>query len=345
MAGGRSLQEKIHVVLAYAKFDNFEEVHRQWKNHFSTHAPHRETMAAIVAKFRETGSVEDKPRTGRPATATSSGMLQEIQEFVEKDPQISTREGSSSLGMSQTSYVRALKKLHFKCYLPQLVVQMNEDDFDRRQEFCEIWLTQLEKNPPIVDKIIWSDESDFKLSGSVNRHNCTYWARENPHQQAAVKHSNAGVMVWCGMTSSGLIGPYFFETSVTGQAYVDMLENFLWPKVMRRGLYFQHDGAPAHYSSMARTWLDKKFPRRWVGRRGPFEWPARSPDLTPCDFFLWGHLKDIVYRTPPDNIPQLRERIKEACQQVTEEMCSNVCQSVPERLRSCLALEGHQLRG
>ena len=25
---------------------------------------------------------------------------------------------------------------------------------------------------------------------------------------------------------------------------------------------------------------------RWLGRRGPHEWPARSPDLTPCDFFL-----------------------------------------------------------
>ena len=39
------------------------------------------------------------------------------------------------------------------------------------------------------------------------------------------------------------------------------------------------------------------------------EWPPRSPDLTPCDFFLWGHLKDKVFTTPPANIQELRARI------------------------------------
>ena len=34
-----------------------------------------------------------------------------------------------------------------------------------------------------------------------------------------------------------------------------------------------------------------------MGRRGSHEWPARSPDLTPCDFFLWGWLKEQVYST------------------------------------------------
>ena len=32
----------------------------------------------------------------------------------------------------------------------------------------------------------------------------------------------------------------------------------------------------------------------------------RSPDLTPCDFFLWGHLKNRVYQTPPQDMAELR---------------------------------------
>ena len=40
------------------------------------------------------------------------------------------------------------------------------------------------------------------------------------------------------------------------------------------------------------------------------EWPPRSLDLTPCDFFLWGYLKDKVYTTPPQNIQGLRNRIE-----------------------------------
>ena len=38
------------------------------------------------------------------------------------------------------------------------------------------------------------------------------------------------------------------------------------------------------------------FPGRWISGCGPFDWPARSPDLTPCDLFLWEYLKDIVFK-------------------------------------------------
>ena len=38
------------------------------------------------------------------------------------------------------------------------------------------------------------------------------------------------------------------------------------------------------------------------------EWPPRSPDSTPCDFFLWGHLKNEVYKTPPTDLQELRDR-------------------------------------
>jgi len=52
-------------------------------------------------------------------------------------------------------------------------------------------------------------------------------------------------------------------------------------------LVFMHFGAPPHFALGVRAWLNQKFPGRWLGRRGPHEWPARSPDLTLCDIFLW----------------------------------------------------------
>ena len=43
--------------------------------------------------------------------------------------------------------------------------------------------------------------------------------------------------------------------------------------------------------------------------RGPVAWPARSPDLTPLDFFLWGHVKSVVYVNPENTRQELNERI------------------------------------
>lgn len=43
------------------------------------------------------------------------------------------------------------------------------------------------------------------------------------------------------------------------------------------------------YIQIFYAYLDKTFPNRWIERRGPIEWPTRSPDLTPLDYFLWDH--------------------------------------------------------
>lgn len=59
-------------------------------------------------------------------------------------------------------------------------------------------------------------------------------------------------------------------------SYVDL--------VMDNNLIFQHDCAPAHFARDVRSHLNARFPQ-WIGRGGRVAWPARSPDLTPLDFY------------------------------------------------------------
>ena len=74
-------------------------------------------------------------------------------------------------------------------------------------------------------------------------------------------------------------------------------------------MYFQHDGAPPHYTRHAREYLNESFPNRWLGRGGPVAWPPRSPDLTPLDYYLWGHMKTLLYETKVESRAALRDRI------------------------------------
>lgn len=63
------------------------------------------------------------------------------------------------------------------------------------------------------------------------------------------------------------------------------------------------------------------------------EWPPRSPDLTPCDFFLFDSIKDRVYREMPVNREDLIRKIVEVCEGITPEILSRVTQEeVPKRL-------------
>ena len=54
-------------------------------------------------------------------------------------------------------------------------------------------------------------------------------------------------------------------------------------------------------------------------------WPPRSPDMTPCDFFLWGYVKERVYVPPlPADLDELRNRITAAVKSVTEDTLRRV---------------------
>ena len=70
------------------------------------------------------------------------------------------------------------------------------------------------------------------------------------------------------------------------------------------------------------------------------EWPPRSLDLSPCDFFLWGVLKGRVYRRKPRSIEELKNAITTKISAINSNHCQTVCRSVT--LRRCLAVEGQQ---
>ena len=53
-------------------------------------------------------------------------------------------------------------------------------------------------------------------------------------------------------------------------------------------------------------------------------WAPRSPDLTPLDFFAWGHLKNAVYERKPTTIDDLMNFITEEAHKVTTDMCQKV---------------------
>ena len=46
--------------------------------------------------------------------------------------------------------------------------------------------------------------------------------------------------------------------------------------------------------------LIQQFDDNFIVRHGPVPWPARSVDLTPLDYFLWGYVKNEIYKDTYD---------------------------------------------
>jgi hypothetical protein len=103
---------------------------------------------------------------------------------------------------------------------------------------------------------------------------------------------------------------------------------------------FQHDGMLAHLSAQTQQHLSTQFPDRWLGCGGPVSWSARLSDLDPVDFFLWGHLKEIVYRDPPTDMEDFTEKFHAAVATIDADMLRRVQASIPRRAVACRRMRG-----
>ena len=95
-------------------------------------------------------------------------------------------------------------------------------------------------------------------------------------------------MVWCGLSSNGPPAPCVFDRTVSSSTHRKMLVDYAWPQLQGKRLYFQHNGAAPHCAAIVLERLDEKFPGHWIGKRGPFDWSTRSPDLNTMRFFSLG---------------------------------------------------------
>ena len=143
-----------------------------------------------------------------------------------------------------------------------------------------------------------------------------------------------------------LYSPQFFDGTVTGERYLDKLRNVIVPALKQQPdfnkLYFQQDGAPSHYATAVRNLLDETFPDKWIGRRGPIEFPPRSPDITPMDFFVRGVIKDSLYSRKPRSVEDLRQFVIDAFANLDHDLCTKVSHRVVSRCRECIEAAGFQ---
>lgn len=77
---------------------------------------------------------------GKPLSATiEEKTLDVAQSFVE-DPKLSIRKAAQQNDISRMSVQRTLRGIKFHPYRMYLVQELNDDDFDRRNEFCEFMM-------------------------------------------------------------------------------------------------------------------------------------------------------------------------------------------------------------
>ncbi|GFU75318.1 transposable element Tc3 transposase [Trichonephila clavipes] len=102
-----------------------------------------------------------------------------------------------------------------------------------------------------------------------------------------------------------------------------MITNFFIPEMNNHDvleLWFQKDGAICHTARATIDFLKDMFGDRLISRLGPVNWPPRSCDLTPLDYFLWSYVKSLVYVDKPQTLDHLEDNIRRVTADIRQQM-------------------------
>ncbi|GFU08163.1 uncharacterized protein TNCV_3766161 [Trichonephila clavipes] len=125
-----------------------------------------------------------------------------------------------------------------------------------------------------------------------------------------------------------------------------MITNFFIPELNNHDvqeLWFQQDGATCHTPRATIDLLKDTFGDRLISRFGPVNWPPRSCDLTPLDYFLWGYVKSLVYADKPQTLDHLEDNIRRVIADIRPQMLEKVIENRTSRLDYIRASRGSHM--
>jgi len=324
----------------------FRAAARLWRERYPDRAPHSyKVFSRLANRITNKGIIQPDHNKGRRIRRqVRDKRMPEILASAQLHPCHSLRRTERDSGISRSTIWRIFHENKLHPYRMSLHQALTIDDFRYRFEFCN-WIRQQPRN--FHQKILFSDECTFSSDGSVNTWNCRYWAQENPHWFREIDHQHVWkVNVWCGIIGKHVVGPHIFEENVNGIRYANFIENDLPPLLenillqLRLNMFFQQDGCPAHTSRVARERLNEMFPDKWIGKYGPHHWPPRSPDLSVLDYYLWGRLKDLVYRERPTTRDDMIRRIRLAIRSLHVDEILHATNNFEKRVLACIEANG-----
>ncbi|GBM60337.1 hypothetical protein AVEN_108122-1 [Araneus ventricosus] len=167
-----------------------------------------------------------------------------------------------------TLKLRVMAKLGINEYCDVLLIygECGRIDAERRYTWFNFVMNNLEDHPTFLADMIWTDEACVSRNGLFNRQNVHTSSLENPRCAVEVRHQlRWSINVWYGIFNDRLIGPVFYEGTLTGQRYLELLKDVITdfvenlPLHQLRSVWFQHDCASPHKISYVTQYLMDTF--------------------------------------------------------------------------------------
>lgn len=311
-------------------------------------APSKATTYEWYARFRSGHlDLEDSPREGRPKSAVVDINVDRVLKLVNEDRRMTMREIEKALDLSHGTVNRILhEELSMRKLCARWIPhQLKDHQKEARVAFCLSTLSQFNQgNSELVGNIITGDETWVYFYDPETKVQSKQWVMD--FEDVPVKFMRARsigkVMVAVFFRRNGILTPIVLDegATVTGAWYSEVclprvLESLKEqrPQAQERNMFLHHDNAPAHRANVTRNFLAST-------KLTLLPHPPYSPDLAPCDFFLFPKIKRNLKGRQFGSREDLLLALQVELDKVTPEELQSCFQHWFQRMEKCIEAGG-----
>ncbi len=228
---------------------------------------------------------------------------------------------------------------------------LTQEQKDFRVHLCRINIASLQDDPQFLLKIMTGDESPVSLREIETKQSSCVWTRRGScadrPQKALRATSVHKTMLTAFMDWQGVVHSEFTPQgeTINQEAYCDTLRR-LKEKIRRkrphlwRGRQFllHHDNASSHTAILTLALIGES-------DIDMVPHPPYSPDLAPCDFFLFPRLKAELRGRQFRRIVDLQQEVQVLLKRLPAEDFQNCMNSLPIRWMKCVKVDSNYFKG
>lgn len=314
---------------------------------YGDQSPSLSTVQFWAADFkRGRTSVFDEEREGRPKTATNEEMVKKVHKIVNADRRLKLHEIAEAVGISSERVYSILheqlgmKKLSAR-WVPHL---LNYDQKAVRQDISQECLDLFKRNKKdFLRRFVTVDETWIHYFTPETKVQSKQWISpgEKAPRKVKVIPSAGKVMATIFWDAHGILLIDYLEKgrTITGAYYVELLDR-LNKKIKKDRLHlakkkvlFHQDNAPAHTSRVAKEKIQD------LGYE-LLPHPPYSPDLAPCDFFLFPKLKSWLAGKKFSTNDEIISAVNGYFKEFDKNYFTEGLNGLEKRWSKCIELEG-----
>jgi len=272
----------------------------------------RSTVYRVVARGTSKASHRSREKPER-----LEDKVEAVRKAVEeKRGKVTIRGLAREFSTSRRTMDRLVKEdLGLKSYKRTPRQALKPSDCEKRMARSKILINKLKHKPRDV-VILFSDETPFSLGEMVASDTGFYLAEARATREDDVVHISkerhyANLQVLAVIGSDGQKCDLVFLESnerLTAETYTKYLQEKVFPWARRTygdKWWWQQDGASCHTATSTQEFLQRETPAFFDKN----SWPPHSPDLSPLDYAVFGHLKGMLSGTRYRTKEQLKAAI------------------------------------